>query len=90
MFAVVRKSAASGIARKSALRQGEDFSTGLSDANGGSASRGYFQPPAIAPITKNGSFPVATDSGKGLSVGSWDQSSSQAKNRKNARRFKVS
>ncbi len=37
-------------------------------------------PPAMAPIIKKGSAPFATDSGKGLSNGSWERSSSQAKN----------
>ena len=43
-------------------------------------------PPAMAPTTRNGSAPVATASGSGASGGSWDRSSSQAKNRTNGRR----
>ena len=33
--------------------------------------------------------PRATASGRGASVGSWDRSSAQAKNRTNGRRFRV-
>ena len=43
-------------------------------------------PPATAPTTRNGSAPLATASGSGASGDSSDQSSWQAKNRKNARR----
>lgn len=36
------------------------------------------QPPDIAPITRNGSAPVATGSGSGSSGGSWEMSRSEA------------
>ena len=44
------------------------------------------QPPAMAPMMRSGSFPDATASGSGVSGGSCDRSSSQAKKRKNGRR----
>ena len=44
-------------------------------------------PPATAPIMRNGSCPDTTALGSGASGGSWERSSSQAKNRKNGRRF---
>ena len=44
------------------------------------------RPPAMAPTIRNGSAPDATASGSGASGGSWDRSSSQAKNRTNGRR----
>ena len=44
-------------------------------------------PPATDPIMRNGSCPDTTASGRGASGGSWERSSSQAKNRKNGRRF---
>src|SRR6185437_7096961 len=47
------------------------------------------QPPAIAPTTKNGSAPLTTSSGNGVSGGSRDKSSLQAKNLMNGRRFNV-
>jgi hypothetical protein len=47
------------------------------------------QPPAMAPTTRNGSLPLATDAGSGASGASWDRSSSQAKNRTKARRLFV-
>ncbi|MFZ2058895.1 MAG: hypothetical protein WAV54_15935 [Acidimicrobiales bacterium] len=47
------------------------------------------QPPAIAPMTKNGSVPVTTASGSGASGGSCVRSCSQAKKRTNARLFWV-
>ena len=43
-------------------------------------------PPASAPTTRNGSAPIATALGSGVSGGSCEKSSSQAKNRTNARR----
>ena len=43
-------------------------------------------PPAMAPMIKKGSRPVATASGSGSSGGVWDRSSSQAKKRKKGRR----
>ncbi len=46
-------------------------------------------PPAIAPSTTNGSFPDATASGSAASGDSCVKSSSHAKNRKNARRSRV-
>jgi hypothetical protein len=46
-------------------------------------------PPAIAPTISNGSSPAATASGSGESGGSWERSSSQAKNLTNGRRFRV-
>src|SRR5262249_61527172 len=54
---------------------------------GDSAGRAY--PPAIAPTTRKGSVPTTTASGSGVSGESWDRSSSQAKNRKNGRRWWV-
>jgi hypothetical protein len=39
-------------------------------------------PPAIAPMTKKGSFPDATSSGRSASGGWCDRSSSQAKKRR--------
>src|SRR5262249_22140305 len=36
------------------------------------------QPPAMAPMIKNGSLPLAIASGSGVSVGSWERSSWQA------------
>ncbi len=47
------------------------------------------QPPAIAPMMKNGSLPEATGSGSVASGEAKDKSSSQAKNRKNGRRSSV-
>lgn len=47
------------------------------------------QPPAIAPTTKNGSAPFITRSGRGVSDGACERSSSQAKKRTKARRFCV-
>jgi hypothetical protein len=41
-------------------------------------SRRGIYPPAIAPITINGSFPETTASGSGASGNSWERSSSQA------------
>jgi hypothetical protein len=35
-------------------------------------------PPAMAPTTRNGSSPLTTAMGSGVSGGSWDRSSSQA------------
>src|SRR5436309_2845052 len=49
----------------------------------GVEDHGY--PPAIAPITRNGSAPDATASGRGASGGSWVRSRSHAKNRRNGR-----
>src|SRR5262245_19301283 len=46
-------------------------------------------PPAIAPTTKKGSDPATTAAGSGASGDSWERSSLQAKNRRNARRFWV-
>ncbi len=43
----------------------------------------------MAPTTIKGSAPVATASGRGASGGSWERSCSQAKNRKNGRRSRV-
>ena len=43
-------------------------------------------PPAIAPTIWKGSAPSSTASGSGVSGDSWDRSSPQAKNLKNARR----
>src|SRR5207249_3362943 len=53
----------------------------------GVEDHGY--PPAIAPITRNGSAPDATASGSGASGGSWVRSRSHAKNRRNGRRCAV-
>src|SRR2546430_17347547 len=50
--------------------------------NGGFQDRQDY-PPAIAPMTRNGSAPAATASGSGASGGSWVRSRSQAKNRRN-------
>ena len=47
------------------------------------------QPPAIAPMTRNGSVPLLTSSGNTVSGGSSDKSSLHAKNRMNGRRFNV-
>jgi hypothetical protein len=47
-------------------------------------------PPAIAPMTMNGSFPDTTASGSGASGGLWERSSSQAKKRRKGRRCWVS
>src|ERR1043166_3127454 len=46
-------------------------------------------PPAIAPITRNGSAPDDTASGSGASGGSCVRSRSHAKNRRNGRRRSV-
>src|SRR5437899_11346318 len=51
--------------------------------------RGEDYPPAIAPITRNGSAPDATASGSGASGASWVRSRSQAKKRRNGRRRSV-
>lgn len=48
-----------------------------------------FHPPAIAPRIRSGSFPDATDSGNALSGDSSDQSVSQTKKRRKARRSPV-
>ncbi len=42
-----------------------------------------YYPPAMAPIIRYGSLPRTTASGNAASGGSWDRSSSQAKNRMN-------
>src|ERR1035441_4871412 len=49
----------------------------------------FNQPPAIAPTIRNGSAPFTISSGNGVSGGSSDKSSLQAKNRTNGRRFNV-
>ena len=46
-------------------------------------------PPAMAPMMRRGSVPLAIASGRGFSGSSWDQSSSQAKKRRKARRSSV-
>src|SRR5947207_14433722 len=57
-----------------------------SDVQSGETRR---YPPAMAPMIKNGSFPKTTASGRGVSGGNSDKSSSHAKKRKNARRCSV-
>lgn len=52
--------------------------------------RRYRHPPAIAPTIRNGSAPLVTASGNGVSGGSRDKSSLHAKNLTNGRRFRVS
>ena len=59
---------------------------------GDQVHRGLLQscyPPASAPMTRNGSAPLATGSGSSASGGSSERSCSHAKNRRNARRFSV-
>src|SRR5208337_106984 len=48
-----------------------------------------FHPPAMAPRISSGSFPAATASGSSASGDASDQSSAQAKKRRNARRWPV-
>src|SRR5881409_3543196 len=50
---------------------------------------GEAYPPAMAPSTKNGSAPSTTAAGSGASGDSWVRSRSQAKNRRNGRRCRV-
>src|SRR6266571_4688648 len=67
------------------LRSGEG---GLSPSPSlGGPREGY--PPAIPPMTRKGSAPEATASGRGASGGSWVRSRSHAKNRRNGRRCSV-
>lgn len=50
---------------------------------------GAGHPPAIAPITSNGSTPEETSSGSSASGGSYERSCPQANNRTNGRRLRV-
>src|SRR3989449_1059288 len=59
-------------------------------ASGGEIDAGdEASPPAMAPRTKKGSAPSTTAAGSGASGDSWVRSRSQAKNRRNGRRCRV-